>query len=91
MEKYVYKYADAYGVERQLSIDYYDEFTYYTYEYYDATFESEPSPDWGINIFFQVKQTQIICIFIGVLEKVIRFMKNMQMNIKRWFRQGIIR
>lgn len=51
-EKYVYKYPDEYGVERQLSIDYYDEFTYYTEEYYGATFEHEASPDWGINISF---------------------------------------
>lgn len=51
-EKYVYKYPDEYGVERQLSIDYYDEFTYYTEEYYGATAESEGSPDWGINISF---------------------------------------
>lgn len=52
MEKYVYEYTDAYGVERQLLIDYYDEFTYDTYGYYDATFEREASPDWGINISF---------------------------------------
>lgn len=57
MEKYVYKYTDAYGVERQISIDYYDEFTYYTYEYYDATFEREASPDWGINISFSGETT----------------------------------
>lgn len=52
MEKYVYEYSDKPGVERTLSIDYYDEFTYYTEEYYDSTFESEPSPDWGIRISF---------------------------------------
>lgn len=68
-EKYIYQYTDAYGMERQLSIDYYDEFLYCTDEYYGATAESEASPDWGINIYFSGEKDSDYLYFYGCFGK----------------------
>lgn len=68
-EKYTYQYTDAYGVERQLSIDYYDEFLYCTDAYYGATAESEASPDWGINIYFSTEKDSDFLYFYGCFGK----------------------
>lgn len=47
---YLYELSDDAG--STFSIDRYEEFVYQTEHYYDATMESEGSPDWGIRILF---------------------------------------
>lgn len=68
-QKYVYQYTDPRdGTERQLSIDYYDEFTYSTEEYLDVVV-SECTPDWGIKISFSGEENTDYLYFYRCLGK----------------------